>query len=206
MSFALLAPFTSLAQDSLYELCPLLLFERESELDELALAIQLDETRLALAEEIFVLQNGLWKNDMVERLTYLEAKHHRDVAAVSLERARWRLERQQAVVRQFRLGCAGVSEEDKAQQRTLAIKEAHRRYLAADCEVRALDVAVVEVNLGHHQEDLKSVINLQQNDIASREQVMFAERDVEMLIEQLEQARQRAEHCPAAKIRPAPVP
>ncbi len=198
LSCLLLGPFPIAAQHGLDELCPLLLFERETELDDLELAIQLDETQLALAEEIFVQKEGLWKNDTVESLIYLESKHHRDLAEVSLERARRRLERQEAVVEQYRLVCFAPSAGESAPDQTRAIEEAYQRYLRADCEVRVLDVAVVEVNLGHHQENLKGALNMQRNDIVSREQVMFAERDVEMMLTQLEKARQRAVHCPAA--------
>ncbi len=179
----LLAPLPALAQDGLAALCPFLVQETQTDLDDLELAVQLDETRLELAEEIFVLLDGLWKNDAVERLTYLEGKHHRDVAEVSLERARQRLVRQQAVVEQYRLACSPGLAED--------LERAHQRYLEADCEVRELDVAVVEVNLGHHRENLKSIVELRANEIASRLQVLLAERDVELMVKELEQARQR---------------
>ena len=189
----LLAPLPALAQDGLAALCPFLVQETQTDLDDLELAIQLDETRLELAEEIFVLLDGLWKNDAVERLTYLEGKHHRDVAKVSLDRARQRLVRQHAVVEQYRLVCSAGFVEEQEKQR--AVEQAYQRYLEADCEVRALDVAVVEVNLGHHQENLQSILELRANEIASRLQVLLAERDVELMLKELEQARQRSARC-----------
>ncbi len=191
----LLGQLPVMAHDGLAALCPFLLHERRTELDDLELAIQLDETRLELAEEIFVLFDGLWKNDLVERLLYLEANHHRDVAEVSLERARRRLARQQAVVEQYRLVCSAPLAQERAPDDRRALEQAYRRYLDADCEVRVLDVKVVEVNLGHHQENLKSALDLRENDIASRQQVLIAERDVELMLKQLEQARQRAARC-----------
>ena len=188
-------PLPVRAQDGLTALCPFFLQERLTELDDLELAIQLDETRLGLAEEIFVLLDGLWKNDLVERLLYFAAKHHRDVAEVTLERARRRLRRHQAVVEQYRLVCSAPLAKERAPETRRALEQAYRRYLAADCEVRVLDVKVVEVNLGHHQENLKSALDLRENDIASQQQVLLAERDVELMLKQLEQARQRAAHC-----------
>ncbi len=191
----LLGQLPVLAHDELAALCPFFLHERQTELDDLELAVHLDKTRLELAEEIFVLLDGLWKNDAVERLTYLAGKHHRDVAKVSLERARRRLERQQAVVEQYHLVCSAVSAEDRASEKRRALEQAHQRYLEADCKVRVLDVAVIKVNLGHHQENLKSTLDLRENEIASRQQVILAERDVELMLKQLEQARQRAARC-----------
>jgi len=183
------------AQDGLTALCPFLLQETQTELDDLELAIQLDETRLGLAEEIFVLLDGLWKSDLVERLLYLETKHHRDVSKVSLERARRRLERQRAVVEQYRLVCTAPIAEETPPGRRRAIERAFQRYLEADCEVRKLDVAVVEVNLGHHQENLESALDLRDSEIASRQQVLLAERDVELMLEQLEHAKRRVARC-----------
>ena len=191
----LLRPLPVVAQDGFAALCPLFLQEIQTELDDLELAIQLDETRLELAEEILVLLDGLWQNDLVERLPYLEVKHHRDVAEVSLERARRRLGRQQAVVEQYRLVCSAPLAQERTPDDRRALEQAYRRYLDADCEVRVLDVLVVEVNLGHHQENLKSALDLRQSDIASRQQVLLAERDVQLMLKQLEQARQRAARC-----------
>lgn len=185
-----------LAHDGLAALCPFVLDERQTELDDLELEVQLDQTRLELAEEIFVLLDGLWENDAVERLTYLEGKHHRDVAKISLKRARRRLERQQAVVEQYRLVCSAPFAEERAPEKRRAIEQAYQRYLDSDCEVRALDVAVIEANLRHHQENLKSALDLRKDEIVSREQVILAERDVELMRKELEQARQRAARCP----------
>ena len=191
----LLAPLPALAQDGFAALCPFFVQETQNDLDDLELAIQLDETRLLLAEEIFVLLDGLWRNDAVERLTYLEGKHHRDVAEVSLERARQRLVRQHAVVEQYRLVCSAAFAKERAPAKQRALERAYQRYLEADCEVRALDVAVVEVNLGHHQENLKSMLELRANEIASHLRVLLAERDVELMLKELEQARQRSARC-----------
>lgn len=185
-----------LGQDGLDALCPLLLHEREAELDDLELEIRLDETQLALAEEIFSFQDGLWKEDMTQRLRYLAAKHHRDLARVTLERSKRRLERQRAVVDEYRVVCEADPPGHGEKEHEGTLEEAHRRYLAADCRVRELDVEVVEVNIGHHEETLKSAENLRRDDIASREQVMFAERDVEMMRRELEHAEQRVTACP----------
>lgn len=191
----LLRSLPVVAQDGFAALCPFLLQERQTELDDLELAIGLDETRLEVAEEILVLLDGLWKNDLVERLPYLQVKHHRDVAEVSLERARRRLDRQLAVVEQYRLVCSAPSTQERTPDDRSALEQAYQRYLDADCEVRVLDAKVIEVNLGHHQENLKSALDLHENDIASRQQVLLAERDVALMLKELEQARQRAARC-----------
>ena len=191
----LLRPLPVVAQDGFTGLCPLFLQQMQTEREDLELAIQMDETLLDVAEEIFVLVDGLWQNDLFERLPYLGMKHRRDVAEISLERNRRRLGRQQTVVEQYSLACSAPSEQAQASDDRQALEEAHQRYIDADCEVRMLDVAMFEVDLEYHQELLKSALDLRQSDIASRQQVLFAERDVELTLKQLEQARQRTARC-----------
>ena len=61
--------------------------------------------------------------------------------------------------------------------------------------MRALDIAVDEVNLGHHRENLASILDLSRNDIASRQEVILVKRDVDLLVQQIQQAQQRAARC-----------
>lgn len=191
----ILRPLPLVAQDGIAALCPLYLEQTQTELEDLELAVQLDETRLEVAEEIFALLDELWRNDLVERLPYLAVKNNRDVAAVSLERARRQLDRQQAVLEQYRLACSAPSAQDQPSHDGRTPEEAHQRYLDADCHVRMLDVAVFEVDLEYHQEILRSALDLRQDDIASRQQVLFAERDVQVTLKRLEKARQRVVRC-----------
>jgi len=195
LTCALLLPLPAVAQDGFAGLCPLFLQQAQTELEDLELAVQLEETRLEVAEEIFVLLDGLWQNDLVGHLPYLGVKHRRDVAAVNLEQARRRLDRQQAVVEQYGLACSAPEAEEQTSGDRRALEEAYERYLAADCEVRVLDVAVFEVDLEYFQQVLQSSRDLRQDDIASRQQVLFAEQDVQEALHQLEQASQRVARC-----------
>ena len=67
------------------------------------------------------------------------------------------------------------------------------RYRVADCAIRGLEVDLFEVDLAYEQEVLTSARNLRQSDIASVQQVLAAERAVELTRQQLELAHQRAE-------------
>jgi len=137
----------AMAQDGFDGLCPLFLQQERTELEDLELAVQLDETRLVVAEEIFFLLEGLWQNDLVGRLPYLSAKHRRDVAENGVELARRRIDRQQAAVEQYRLVCSAAPEHEQTSDDRRALEEAHQRYLDADCRVRTLDVTVFEIDL-----------------------------------------------------------
>jgi hypothetical protein len=195
LACTLLHPLPVEAQEGFAGLCPLLLQESRTELEDLELAAQMDATRLEVAEEVFVLLDGLWRNDLVQRLPYLSVKHRRDVAKASLEIARRRVDRQQAVVEQYRLACSAPSEQERSSDDRRSIEEVHERYLDADCEIRVLEVAAFEVDLEYYQEILQSARDLRLNDIASRQQVLFAEQDVQLMLKQLELARQRATRC-----------
>ena len=191
----LLSPSAAGAQEGFAGLCSLFMQQTQAELEDLGLAVQQDETRFEVAEEIFALIDDMWQNDLVERLPYLAVKHRRDVAEVSLEQARRRRDRQRAVVDQYGLACSASPRGRQAPDDPGTIEEAHQRYLDADCELRALDVAVSEIDLEYHQEILESALDLRQNDIASRQQVLYAERDVQLTLKELELARQRAARC-----------
>ena len=56
-------------------------------------------------------------------------------------------------------------------------------------------MAAFEVDLEYYQEILQSARDLRLNDIASRQQVLFAEQDVQLTLKQLGLARQRAARC-----------
>ena len=195
LALALLHPLPVAAQDGFPGLCPLFLQQMQTELEDLELAFQEEETRLEVAEEIFDLLDGLWQNDLIERLPYVGVKHRRDAAEIGLQLAGRQVGRQQAVVEQYRLACSASSEQERTSDDRRALEEAHQRYLEADCEVRVLDVVLFEVDLAYHQELLKSALDLRQSDIASRQQVLFAEQDVQLTLQQLEQARQRVARC-----------
>ena len=191
----LLRPLPVVAQDGFAGLCPLFLHESQTKVEDLELAIEMEETRLQVAEEIFVLMDGLYQNEIVERLPYLSVKNSRDVAAVGLELARGRVDRQHAVVEQYGLACSAPSEQEQTSEDRRTLEEAYERYLETDCEVRALDVAVFDVDLEYRQVILESARDLRENDIASRQEVLRAERDVQLTQQQLELARRRAARC-----------
>jgi hypothetical protein len=191
----LLSPLPAAAQGDLTGLCALFLQQQQTELEDFELAVEADETRLQVAEELFGLLDDLWRNDIAERLFYLGVKHRRDAADVNLQRSRRLLERQQAAVEQYRLACSVPTAQEGTSGDRPSIDEANRRYLEADCELRALDVTAFEVDLEYYQEVLEGARDLRQHDVASRQQVLFAEQDLQLTTQQLEQAMQRWARC-----------
>ncbi len=190
-----LYPLPAAAQESFAELCPLLLHQTRTELEDLELSIQQEETRLVVAEEVFVLLDGLWQNDLVSRLPYLGAKHRRDAAAIALDLARMRFERQSVVVEQHRLACGEPTEDEPSPGERPTREEIYERYAEADCAIRELEVTAFEIDLEYDEEVLQSALDLRQSDIASRQQVLFSDRDLQLTRQRLEQARERATRC-----------
>jgi len=195
LTCVLLCPLPAAAQDGFAGLCSLFSHQQQIELEELELAVQLDETRLVVAEEIFVLLDSLYQNDLVGHLPYLGAKHRYDAAELNVQQAQARRRRQLAVARQYQLACSATEEQDQGTDGSRTLDEARQRYVDADCELRVIDVELFEIDLEYYQELLASAADLRQSDIASRQQVLFAEEDVQVTLEQLQLARQRAGRC-----------
>ena len=192
---ALATPLPASAQEGFDGLCALLLHESQVELEDSGLAVSNNETRLAVDQEIFELVDGMWQNDLIERLPYLAIKHRRDVSEVTLQQSLLRRERQQASLDQYRISCLSGSEQQETGEDSGTIDEARERYITAECSLRELDVQVAQINLEYHEVLLESQQSLRQNDIASRQQVLFAERDVEFDRQALTLAEQRVATC-----------
>jgi hypothetical protein len=164
-------------------ICTLILYQERRDLDEWELGVDLAKTRLAAAESIFELVDALWKEDLIERFIHLTAQHERDVARIDVKRQALLVKRQEALTEQFASLCSG----DGSQETQTRREEAYRRYLQADCHRTGKDLAIAEVDLAYLSEVLESVHDLRENDVATRQDVIRAEEDVE-------NARRRVEH------------
>ena len=175
--------------------CRLVLEEERQQRDAVALELDLARSELVAAEEVFGLLDRLWEVDATERLRYLSGKHQRDRASIGVERLGRLLEQQEALLEQYRLICdAGGSKEQTEEERN-AIDRAWRRYRVAECKARGHDVAVAEVDLAYRLEVLASFRDLREHDVATRQDIVYSERDVEMARKQLAQAKRLVETC-----------
>jgi hypothetical protein len=191
-----LSPTVSLCDDPSHPFCRLLLLEERNEREDLELAVDLAASDLAAAEQIYQLFEGLWKADAVERLLYLRGKHSRDVSKLDHERLLLLLERQDALIDQLRLACSETSSEKLSQDERSAYDRAHARYLKADCGRLTKETAIARVDLTYLQEVLHSVRDLRENDVATRQEVIVAERNVEQARKRLAQGGLRTARCP----------
>ena len=182
------------AEDPSHPLCRLLLQEERSERDDLELDVELAGTELVAAEEIFGLLDRLWKEDAVERILYLAGKHDRDAAKLEREHRTLLLERQDALIEQYRLLCDLPSGEIAEEKRS-AVDRTYLRYLSLDCDRLAKEVAIAQIDLAYRQEVLESVRDLRKNDVATRQDVVLAERNVELARKRNEQGGRRVEAC-----------
>ena len=190
-----LAAFPPLvAEDPSHPLCRLLLREEQSERDDLELDVGLAGAELTAAEEIFKLLDRLWKDDAVERILFLAGKHKRDAAKIEQEHRALLVERQEALIDQYRLLCDASSGEISEEKRA-AVERMYLRYLGLDCDRLAKEVAIAQVDLAYQQEVLKSVRDLRENSVATRQDVVLAERNVELARKRNEQGSRRVETC-----------
>ena len=168
-------------------ICTVLLHEERIELEKWKLSVDVAEARLGAAESIFVMADALWKDELIERIRYLRFEHERDVAVIDVKRRALSLKQQEALTEQLAIHCSSAGDEQDEATRNARREEAHRRYLQADCHRIGKDLAIAEVDLTYLEEVLVSIRDLRENDVATREQVIRAEEDVDV-------ARRRVEH------------
>jgi hypothetical protein len=175
--------------------CRVLLEEERQQRDAVALELDLARSELVAAEEVFGLLDSLWQNDAVERLGYLTGKHQRDRASINVERLSQRLVQQESLIEQYRLICKNLELGRQSDEDRRSIDQAFVRYRRAKCEVRAQDLASGKVDLAYHLEVLASFRDLREHDVATRQDIVYSERDVEMSRKLLAHAKRLVETC-----------
>lgn len=192
--------FPAAAGKDLDSICDLLLHQEEVRLEERALSVELTRSNLTAAESIFGLVDKLWKEEAIERIVYLAAKHDRDVAKIEVERQQLLLRRQEAEVAQYAAACGSGDLDEKA------LAEASRLYLQADCRRIGKDLAIAEVDLEYRREVLASVKDLREHGAATRQDVIRAERDVERAEKRVARHERRVDACREPSVEDARQP
>ena len=175
--------------------CELVLHEERLELKDWELELNLARSDFAAFEKIFKLIDELWKDKVIERMAYLGTKHDRDAAKLALERADLIVDRQEALIEQYRLVCETLVSGDTVEARSRDVQQAHLRYHKDHCDSLSKAVEVAEVNLDFDRLLMTSIIELRAAQAAARQDVILAERDVEMQEKRLEDAKRRVEAC-----------
>ncbi len=176
-------------------LCGLVLHEERLELQEWELELDLARSDFAAFEKIFKLIDELWRDNAIERMTYLKSKHDRDAARLALARADLIVERHEALIEQYRLVCETLVSGDTADASSRDVQQAYLRYRKAHCASLSKAVEVAEVMLDFDRLLMTSIINLRAAQAAARQDVILAERDVEKQEKRLEDAKRRVEIC-----------
>ncbi len=183
------------ADETVPSICPLILHQERVDGEERELAVDLAESRLTAAAAIFTLVEELLENDAVERMVYLTVKHDHDVAEIELKRQRLLLKRKEAEIDQYASVCSPAGSDETEVDRRAAFDDARRRYLQADCHRIGKELAIAEVDLAYRNEVLASVRDLRKHAVATRQDVIRAELDVDMARKRVEGQRRRVQEC-----------
>jgi hypothetical protein len=185
------------ADDGVPLICSLTLYQETVNGEEIAVDVDLAESELTAAAAILALVEELLALDeeAVERILLLGVEHDRDVAELELKRQRLLLERKEAEIDQYENVCLPADPDESASDRRARLDDARRRYLQADCHRIGKELAIAEVNLAYDSEVLISVRDLRVNRVATEQQVIRAERDVEMAGKRVEHHRRRVQAC-----------
>ncbi len=176
--------------------CDLVLAEESLERDDFELNVQLSLSEREASGKIFDLIEALWKNDAVEKIVFLRAKHDRDATRIDHDRARHLLERKEAALEQLTAICeapGGGGQKADAVRRKAA--KAFTRYRLASCDVLADDERRATADLSFSEALRESVRDLRANNVAAEQDVILAERDVEKASKRLDSAHRRVETC-----------
>ncbi len=186
-------PFSSQSQDFTDSVCRVAVYDEYVELEDSRIAVDLSRSRVEAYEKIFKMVEGLWEGKTIPRMDYIEAKYDLDAAKLQLERNGLILDRQAALLEQYRLIC---SEEDyEGDDRKDTVREYYMKYRKADCDAQAKGIEVAETNLEYNREYLENILKLRRENFATNTQVVLAELDVALEEKSLEDARRRTSIC-----------
>jgi hypothetical protein len=188
-----IAVMPAIAQDLSRSVCEVVIYDENSELEESRLAVDLAKSNYESYTKIFKMIEGLWEGKTIPRMDYVEARHDQDAARLELEKSGLMLERQAALVEQYRLICDGTGSDRDGRER--AIREAYLRYRRADCGSLAKGIEVAGTNLEFYREYLMQIQKLREEKFATNTQVVLAQLDVEREEKSLEDAKRRTSAC-----------
>jgi outer membrane protein TolC len=186
-----------IAQDYPATVCKVVIYDETTELKDARIAVDLAKSNFAAYEKILKMIEGLWEAKTIPRMDYIKAKYDRDAAQLELERADLILERQAALVDQYRLICNMPGSGTEKEERERTISKAYLDYRRTDCDSQAKAIAVARTNLEYNREYLKQILKLRQEDFATNTQVILAELDVELEEKSLADAERRTAVCRA---------
>lgn len=179
-------------------LCQLVIHEVQVARDDLDLDVRTTLSELEASERVYSLLEALWKKDAIERMVFLHGEHDRDTARIDHDLARHLLDREEAILQQYRLICQSVlgGRRDDSSARREA-ERALARYRKASCEVLATRQRRAATDLAYYKEVLESVRDLRTNAVATEQDVILSERDVETAGKTLAQIQERLQRCRA---------
>jgi hypothetical protein len=186
----------AIAQDLPTSVCEVAIHEEYVELEDYRIAVDLAKSNYDAYLKIFKMIEDLYSgNTIIPRMDYVKAKYDRDAARLELERSNLILERQGALVEQYRLICKRAESDKEAS--ISAIQNEYLKYRRADCDSLAKGVEVAATNLEFNREYLQSILDLRKENFATRSQVILAELDVELEEKNLEDTKRRTAACRA---------
>jgi hypothetical protein len=183
------------AQNYPAPVCEVVIYEELSELADARIAHDLAKTDFAAYEKIFDMIKGLYDAKTIPDMDYIKAKYDRDSSKLKLDKTELILERQGALVDQYRLICNGTMSDSGTQDRAKAIRKAHLHYRRADCDALAKGIEIAANNLDYNRQYQQKIVKLRQEKFATNTQVVLADRDVELEEKSLADAKSRTEAC-----------
>jgi hypothetical protein len=185
----------TLAVDASGPWCRLVLYQEQVRREDVALDLDLARSREVAAAEVFVLLEGLLEVEAVQELVYLAGKHERDATRLETERHELALRRQEDAVDQLRVICDSLNDGEMTDEERRAVDEEFLGYRRVDCSERERRAAIAHVHLEYRQAVLESFRDLRESDVATKQDIIISERNVDLARKRLEDLKGRATSC-----------
>jgi len=134
-------------------LCPLVLHERQRDLEDARFKLELTENEYLARKRLFVMIDKLWEARSIERELYLDYKRLRDRTWVRSKRLETRIAQLDSETKQVALACdqGGKSQSDASENEPLdtiakKIDVLQAEYRRLDCELLARDLEIAAID------------------------------------------------------------
>jgi hypothetical protein len=183
------------SQDYPAPICRIEIYEDQSALEDAKTAVDQAKLNFEAYDKIFSMIKGLWEAKTMADMDYIKAKYDRDASKLKLERNDLVLDRQTALVEQYRLICKATESKMGAPEKANAIWKEYLRYRRADCDALAKSIEISATNIEYYREYLKKIVKLRDEKFATDSQVILAGLDLELEQKNLVDAKRRTATC-----------
>ncbi len=175
-------------------LCPLVETERQRDLEDARISLELVENEYRTRRQVFGMIEKLWQARAIDQEDYLDYKRLRDRTRVRIDRTKARIAQREGIVEQYELACARLrgGDTEGLDERIARLRAEHGRL---ECEVLARDAEIAKIDYVFDRDILQATRALRERNVKSKYEVVIDEYDLSQSKARSESYRRRARQC-----------